>query len=338
MVPGVDERPTTPGQAGTLTAVHELESLIVEALSYHDPARCNRAITEAHFQLSERLRAVIGEEAGANFHSWAVWGSKKAGVTIRQEDLDTALKDATVAGGVTGSMVGLAVARVLGRRWLYPVGLTVGGFSGALTGRAIARWSRRKAARLVLEGNRLVLDDIGRKTARFCAAFEGGGLSREGLMTFCRSVPEPLLSQAFQHYGEAALQTDLDRRCQHAYFANLLAILHEHRKLQPYIARSMPFIVKRCVTKRLMKFEIGALELSVSQDVPPLSSMRDFPASLERLHLPELKSFLSQWERHPDQLEDSRATDWSRIEERMAYVVGLFRRFHTDPSVLASPA
>jgi hypothetical protein len=30
---------------------------------------------------------VTGTDAGANFHSWAVWGSKKARVIVRQEDL-----------------------------------------------------------------------------------------------------------------------------------------------------------------------------------------------------------------------------------------------------------
>ena len=99
----------------------------------------------------------------------------------------------------------------------------------------------------------------------------------------------------------------------------------------------MPLIVKRCVTKRLMRFEIGALVLSVSEDVPPLSGMRDFTETLEHLELDDLRNFLSRWERRHNDLDNSKATDWSRIEQRMAYIVGLFRRFHTDPSVTAAP-
>lgn len=316
----------------------QLERQIDEALSHQDPARCNRAITQMHYRLSQALSAVVGTQAGANFHSWAVWGSKKAGVTIRQEDLDTALRDASWAGGVSGGLVGLAVARRLRHPVWYPVGLVSGTLAGSLTGRAIARWSRKKAARLVLDGNRLVLDDIGRQTARFCAAFEDRQkLTLASLDVFCRRLEEPLLRQAFHHYGMAGLESHPSQRCQHAYFANLLAILHEHEKLQPYIARSMPFIVKRCVTKRLMRFEIGALSLSVSEDVPPLSGMRNFPEMLETLTLPELLSFLSRWERRSHDLEHTRATDWSRIEQRLAYIVGLFRRFHLDPSVVAYP-
>ena len=48
------------------------------------------------------LQAVTGPDAGANFHTWAVWGSRKAGVTIRQEDLGEALKNATVVSGIVG--------------------------------------------------------------------------------------------------------------------------------------------------------------------------------------------------------------------------------------------
>ena len=314
-----------------------LEQQIDEALSLGDPTQCNRAITQAHYALSQVLQEVIGADAGANFHSWAVWGSKKAGFTIRQEDLDTALVDATRAGGISGAMTGLAVARQLGGRFWYPVGFLTGAVAGAVSGRAIARWSRHRAAHLVLEGNRLVLNDIGRQTARFCEMFSDRKLlTPEALETFCLSLTEPLLRDVFFHYGQAALKTG-QSRCEHAYFANLLAILHEHQKLQPYIASSMPFIVKRCVTKRLMRFEIGALSLSVSEDVPPLSAMRDFPESLETLRLPELHEFLGRWERTSHKLHNSKATDWSQIEQRMAYIVGLFRRFHTDPSVVAAP-
>ncbi len=51
-------------------------------------ARSNQFITSLHCQLSEALADRMGREGGPNFHTWAVWGSRKAGVTIRQEDLD----------------------------------------------------------------------------------------------------------------------------------------------------------------------------------------------------------------------------------------------------------
>ena len=280
---------------------------------------------------------VLGPDCGANFHSWAVWGSKKAGVTIRQEDLGQALRDATGAGGISGLVSGFMVARAVGGGWLIPLGMVTGTISGAWSGRRLAYWSRDRAARLILEGNRLVLDDIGRVTARFCDTFQSSeDLTEARLSEFTQTVGKTheLLGRAFTHYGLGALETERRRKHQHVYFANLLAILHEHRKLQPYISQSLPFIVSRCVTQRLMCFEIGALRLAVSEEVPPLAGMRAFPETLDPIDLYELKELLVTWEATPS--KGVKAQDWTHLDQRMAYIVSLFRRYHLDESVMAS--
>ena len=84
-----------------------------------DPVRSNQLITCLHYRLSEELAARLGRDAGPNFHSWAVWGSRKAGVTIRQEDLDSAITNATRTAGVVGSAVGACLGGLIGRvmRW-----------------------------------------------------------------------------------------------------------------------------------------------------------------------------------------------------------------------------
>ena len=155
-----------------------LADSIDKALGTADPAACNEAITRCHYRLSEALRNVLGSDSGANFHSWAVWGSKKAGVTIRQEDLEQAKDDAMRAGGVCGLAVGVAVAkaleRVTGSSLWYWLGSVTGPICGAQVGKLLAIHSRRRAAALVLEGNKLVLNDIGRATADFVDRFSGG--------------------------------------------------------------------------------------------------------------------------------------------------------------------
>ncbi len=90
---------------------------IDDACAEPDPARSNRLITRLHYLLSEGLADALGRRGGPNFHSWAVWGSQKAGVTIRQEDLDSAIGNAAVTAGVVGSAVGAATG-VFARRWL----------------------------------------------------------------------------------------------------------------------------------------------------------------------------------------------------------------------------
>jgi hypothetical protein len=337
----------------------ELQADIDAVLAERDPVLCNLRITLAHRRLSGLLQEVTGADAGANFHSWAVWGSKKAGVTVRQEDLEGALRDASRVAGIVGAVVGvvsavaitqvvLPAAGIAARAALGLVGGALGAFIGAAAGRAIARWSRREASRLVLEGNRLVLDDIGRQTARFYATFRGHGpITDDGLGTFLAGLaPGPaerggqdLLREAFTQYARAANARDAREKQQAAYYANCLAILNEHVKLQPYILKSMPFIVRRCVTKRMLKFEIGPLSLSVSEDVPPLSGL-DCPPTLADPLDPRLSEFLSGprgWDRRAASLADSGAQDWTRLEDRMGYIVNLFRCFHCDGSTQVPP-
>ena len=204
------------------------------------------------------------------------------------------------------------------------------------------------AAQLVLEGNRLVLDDIGRQTARFWSRFhDQRQIADAELEAFLGGMdPRPaedggqaLLQRAFREYARAANASDPAEKHQAAYFANCLAILNEHVKLQPYIEGSMPFIVRRCVTERMLSFDIGSLTLAVSSDVPPLDG-RDFPDTLVELTDASLLDFLNGpkgYDRAKDELVDSAAGDWTSLEDRMAYIVNLFRCFHLDPSVLEPP-
>lgn len=337
-----------------------LQELIDQANREPDPILCNLKITLAHRELARRLRAVTGEDAGANFHSWAVWGSKKAGVTIRQEDLDDALKNATQVSGSVGLIIGIAAAAAttvtanlaplttpagLG---LIALGGLLGAICGATVGRTIARYSRRTAARLVLEGNRLVLDDIGRQTAAFVQAFPPqvpiDAAALEALLDGMKPGPaeqggQDLLRNAFRLYARAAELKDPSAKHQAVYHANLLAILNEHIKLQPYIAGSMPFIVRRCVTERMLTFDIGPLALAVSHDVPSLDD-HHYPLTLVDLTDDDLRAFLtgpSGWDRTGGTPLGSRAGDWTRLADRMGYIVHLFRCFHLDPAVHAPP-
>lgn len=319
--------------------MNDLLNSIDQAVSIKDPAECNRAITQCHYHLSQALRRTIGLDTGANFHSWAVWGSKKAGVTIRQEDLDQAKDDAMRAGGVSGLVVAGAVAKFLeqvtGRGLWYWVGSVTGPVCGAQVGKMMAIHSRRKASELVLEGNKLVLNDIGRTTGSFVERFVDG-IDEAGLKSFLETLSDPLLRRAFQAYGEAALAESDEKKHQACYFGNCLAILFEHQKLQKYIEGAMPVVVRRCVTKRLLTFDIGTRKLSVSQDISGgLDST--FPPTLSELRHEELKRFLLKWN---DDLTSNRrtaASDWTSLKQRMRYIVDLFRCFHLDSDVVSAP-
>jgi hypothetical protein len=328
------------------------EREIAEAIETSDPSLSNRRITLVHFKLSQVLHAVTGTDAGANFHTWAVWGSRKAGVTIRQEDLGEALRNATLVAGIVGFLVGLAVSSLsialflTGLPWIVilPSAL-LGMVCGALTGRWIATYSRSEAARLILEGNRIVLEDIGKQTARFVAMFHGKSKadphSLEGFLAELRtgdteSGGQDLLRQAFTNYYTARYAADTKQKHEAAYFANCLAVLHEHIRLEPYIKRSMPYIIRKCATKRLMQFDIGKVKLRVSEEVPTLAGV-PFPESLHELSSVELANFLNGADGWGGDLVTSPARDWTRIRERMRYIVQLFRVMHLDQSVFSEP-
>ena len=148
-----------------------------------------------------------------------------------------------------------------------------------------------------------------------------------------------LLRRAFTSYYRAALSDDPPTKQQHTYFANCLAILHEHIRLQPYIAGALPWIVRRCVTCRLMSYDVGPLKLAVGDDVPCLDGLA-YPEALRTLTDPELIEFLfgpGGLDRGGNTLAGTATRDWTRLAQRMRYIVNLFRALHLHPDVVASP-
>lgn len=272
-----------------LVLMHDLIEIIHEAVSEPDPATSNHKITLAHYQLSESLHEVLRLTTGANYHSWAVWGSLKAGITIRQEGLADAIRDAMRVAGFVGLIVGLltstaiiAQVKIMSLMPLYilfllTLGSLLGTVIGVWAGRAIASISRARAAVLILEGNRMVLEDIGGQTARFITTFAGCDITPQLLEEFLEGMVtgpthkggQALLQHAFRAYAAAATAEKSADKAQITYFANCLAILHEHIRLQPYITSSLPWIIRRCVTKRMMDFNVANLTLSVA--VEPVS-------------------------------------------------------------------
>ena len=66
----------------------------------------------------------------------------------------------------------------------------------------------------------------------------------------------------------------------------------------------------------------------------------EYPETLYALRARDLRDFLSGpqgWQRRAAGLRGSRAGDWTRLEDRMGYIVKLFRCFHLDRSVMAAP-
>ncbi len=316
------------------------------ATAGHDPILCNLKITLAHQRLSLALHQITGPDSGANFHTWAVWGSKKAGRTIREEDLSLLSPSSVNAGTALAAGVGAAVARGRPRRRVG-VSLASGAGAGvALRGARSALLGR--AAKDIFGGNVTVLTDIGRQTARFVCAFgEPAARTDDRLAEFQAELrPGPpkdqgqdLLRAAYRCYFEAAREADLDRRDELMLCANLYAILHEHQRLEPYIDDSVPRPVRRFVTEHLLSYSVGPERMRVSRDVPTWNGSA-FPKTLRTIEMPELERFLrgpSGWDRTPDSLTGSAAKDWTKLADRMNYIVDLFRSRQSDPDLFEPP-
>lgn len=318
--------------------------MIRAAISESNVIESNRRITFLHSQLGKALQAVIGPEAGPNFHHWAAWGSLKAAETIGQRQLPRALRDLSVCLAVIAGIVGLALALLVSlssASLLLPfvlVAFTV------LAGRWFIKRAMRHSAAAILEGNRTVLDDIGHKTAEFLECFDGGRPNAKRLRRFFKKLRpgaaaaggQDLLRRAFRSYLHAIQTKCRKERCEAVYFGNCLAVLHEHYRLQPYIEASMPWIVRRYATRFLMTFCVGRLQYAVHRDLPGISGQA-FPPILQEIADPGLLRFLTKWDRSNGQLAATGVADWTRLHERMNFIVNLFRSLHGEEQVVAEP-
>jgi hypothetical protein len=205
-----------------------------------------------------------------------------------------------------------------------------------------------RARREIFSGNVTVLADIGRQTARFVNTFlRPEDRTAERLEKFLAELRpghviaggQDLLAGAYRHYYLAAREHDPDLRDECMLCANLLAILHEHHRLDPYIDAAVPRPLRRLVTRHMLGFTVGTEPLRVSRDVPRVGSRR-FPDTLTTIETPELADFLfgaQGWDRTPDTLTGSAATNWTELEDRMNFIVDLFRSRQAEPALFTPP-
>ena len=278
------------------------------AVGEPDPVRSNATVTAVHRELSRSLSRAVG--GGPNFHSWAVWGSGKAGETIRGEGNGRAEWEVPLAAAAAGGLIGLAFG--------WPPGV-MAFVVGWLTARLLIWLGTRRAAHLVLAGNRLVLTDIGRVTSRYLAWFRCDRRPDDRkLAEFLRTLPDAqhLLRSAFACYHRARFERDRRERDRLLWEGNCLAVLHEHHRLQPFIAGAIPFGLRRYVTARLLTYRLGGLALRVSDPIAAAGFTTAEPAVLE--HLAD---------------GPTRAAHWADLPDRMRYVFALFAAYHYHPAV-----
>ena len=312
-------------------------SALDAAVGCPEPARANLLITQAHYELSLALAEVLGTDAGANFHTWAVWGSREAGTTISQRDVPGLRLGAALAAGT----VALALMPLAD----LPL---AGAVVSATLAYGIAARELREATGRISAGNRLVLDEIGGETARFVATFSDDIASEPTRIDDFRAALRPgpthrggqqLLRQAFTNYHGAALAQDAAVKHELTFLANCQAVWHEHIRLQPYIAGAMPRPFRQGITRRLLDFRVGPEPLHVGRDLDAIAG-RCYPSTLSTLAGPETVAVVEQLRRParaPASLVASGAANWADLADRMNYIVDLFRSRHLEAGVFEAP-
>jgi hypothetical protein len=274
-----------------------------------DPVVRNLQITECYSRLAAAMPV-----GGSNWCTYATWASRQAGRTIRGEDLLYRLqaelrREAELLHPIRSFW-----------RWLLRRGLLR---QTTWFGRLHTPFDAFElASDAVARGNLKVFAEIGLVFARW---LEDGVAPAE----------PALLRQAFSRY-ERAEQTVL---------ANLEIGLHEQTRLEPEIREAMDAAL--APKRRLLAWPLQRKLTQVSRHVITESLMvltlpgavlwlgRNLEAPGEVAD-PELRELIARYEPVPPAVDDCGADDWSVLEQRMHYIVHLFRAYHEDAG-LASP-
>ena len=98
-------------------------------------------------------------------------------------------------------------------------------------------------------------------------------------------------------------------------------------------------VFRGIATEHMMKLAVPGGALKLGNDLPPPKGMEStlFPPHLRTIQNPELKALLNKLDHSPDSLKGTGAKDWSRLDQRMDYIIDLFRTRQSDPHLFDQP-
>jgi len=251
----------TPGDAVSPTHA-EVER--IAALT--DPVLRNLQITQCYCELSRAFAARVGG-GPANWCTFAVWASKQAGQTIREEDLERTFERLFDQSSEQMSALDAAVAAVAelsAERGPQPI-------RDAIWKALEPTSAFDRASDAVARGNLKVFEEIGSVFARYLALPAPGGTIdptefesfRDSLRPGDPPDGQGYLRQAFTAYAEAFTESDRKARAELILLANLAIGWHEQTRLQPQIAEALdapfdePVELRRDLLAQVLRLNIG---------------------------------------------------------------------------------
>jgi hypothetical protein len=320
-----------------------------------DPCLRNLWITQTYHELGSQMSG-RGLAPDATWALFAVWASKTAGRMIRGEELPGLLRS-----GVERNRALPEQRDALNRRWRWArrLRLVEEFHLSQLTG--LTDEVAGDVARQLAEGNRLVFTEL---APIFHALVRGDHPS---------TIPE--LEQPVADYELALAEPDPDKRSVHVLRANVAAVAHEQQRLQPYIAgavdapiadalhglidnhiaRFLPGWALRhlarppeaklddelkrlwedSATALLMRLVTADEDLDLHDPLP--SPPGGGPLFAPPLSGSEAAAALGVWDRTGGLGRCCGAKDWVSLQERMGYIVNLFRSRQRQASLAEPP-
>jgi hypothetical protein len=336
---------------------------VAEISAQRDPVLRNLWITQRYHELAVQLRDK-GMADDATWCAFAVWASKTAGATIRGDELPSLVRellttDDAAQGAIhrfNAGLEGWLVAR-LGHRHLFRVVDAV----------------NDHVAASIAGGNLLVFSELA-PLFTLLAGASPAALEPELASLAAQGVDVTAIRTAFTGY-QRALHTPAERPTL-VLGANILAVSHEQERLQPAIATALNAAVhdlfvetldqdvtrhiptararrtfdtlvadvggvleracQTALTKVMLRLITADETFALDRNVPPLADGL-YPPLLSDLTGTEAEIVFSRWDRTLGLGAPTGADDWAVIDQRMNYIVTLFRSRQRHPALLSPP-
>jgi hypothetical protein len=332
----------------------------------------NLWITQRYHEFAVALRDA-GHGEDATWCAFAVWASKTAGATIRGELLPERAKELVIDNEATQAALhrfnhGMA-ERAVQHLTHDHLGQVIEGVTGDV--------SKQIAA-----GNVLVFAELAPiftamiqaltsnpKTAQELAEALAPALSSLGT-----GADAVAAATAFDSYARALFEP-ADRSTL-ILQANVLAVAHEQRRLQPAISSALDAAISdtfkkvieddivgrlpsaavrqmidaltddlcsvldvawdTALTEAIMQLVTANETFDLRRDVPPLPGGM-FPPELRELHGTAAEGAITQWDKTAGTGSPTGARDWAVLEDRMNFIVNLFRSRQNDATLFDPP-
>ncbi len=352
--------------------MHDMDPSVGDIAGMTDPVLRNLCITQRYHEFAVALRDA-GYGNDATWCAFAVWASKTAGATIRGDVLPARAKALLLDNVATQAALhrfnhGL-VGKALQSLTHDHLGQLIEGVTGDVSTQIAA-------------GNVLVFSELAPIFAALVQALD----PRPAALTTLTEAMTPVLDAlgsdadaasavaAFESYERAVYAKG--ERPTLVLQANVLAVAHEQRRLQPAISSALNAAISdtlkklietdivrhlpterarqtldgltdelcavldegwdRALTESIMQLVTASETFDLREDVPPLAGAM-FPPGLRTLTGTDAEAAFAQWDKTDGTGVPSGAHDWAVLDERMNFIVNLFRSRQNDATLFEPP-